>query len=65
MLAKILLFGEEYDGFSTFWRKFPNQVTIVGVLRFSYSIGAGEIKIILSLGVKQEALRPIHEVRFA
>ena len=55
--------GKKYNRRSAFERKFPNQVTIVGFLRFSYSIGANEIKITLSLGVKQEAFRSIHEVR--
>lgn len=63
ILAEILLFGEEYDGCSGFWRKLPNQVTIVGFLRFSYSIRAGEIKVVLALCAKQEALCPIHEIR--
>ena len=55
ILAEILLFGEEYDGCPAFWRKFPNQVAIVGFLCFSHGIGAGEIKIILPLGAKQES----------
>ena len=60
---KILLFRKKHDGGTTFRRKLPNQIAIMGLLRFPNSVGSGEIKVILALYLKQKALCPIHKVR--